>query len=172
MGTTGGTDIASSLAAMQAANHAFIGGFGEGQLSCASTLANPAHCLQPVAITAVPEGRLHAPYFMQWSFALEHQIGSTMNLRAQYVGTRAVNQPYLTQVNGYQTVCEGCFAPYPYGQPKDPRFGAVTQLNTGANSHYHGLQLAADKRLADGLQVQANYIELEFVYVLLMFLCP
>jgi hypothetical protein len=24
-----------------------------------------------VAITAVPDGKLHAPYFMQWSFALE-----------------------------------------------------------------------------------------------------
>ena len=72
---------------------------------------------------------------------MEHQIGNALNLRAQYVGTRAVNQPYETQVNGYQTVCEGCFAPFPYGQPKDPRFGPVTQLNTGANSHYNGLQL-------------------------------
>ena len=80
-----------------------------------------------------------------------------INLRAQYVGTRAVNQPYETQVNGYQTVCQGCFAPFPYGQPVDPRFGAVTQLNTGANSHYNGLQLTADKRLAHGLQVLVNY---------------
>ena len=80
-----------------------------------------------------------------------------MNLRAQYVGTRAVNQPYETQVNGYQTVCQGCFAPFPYGQPSDPRFGAVTQLSTGANSHYNGLQLTADKRLTHGLQVLANY---------------
>ena len=94
---------------------------------------------------------------MQWSFALEHQIGNALNLRAQYVGTRAVNQPYETQVNGYQTVCQGCFAPFPYGQPNDPRFGAVTQLNTGANSHYNGLQLTADKRLGHGIQVQANY---------------
>ena len=107
----------------------------------------PAACLQPVAITAVPDGKLRAPYFMQWSFALEQQIGTSVNLRAQYVGTRAVNQPYETQVNGYQTVCQGCFAPFPYGQPADPRFGAVTQLNTGANSHYNGLQLTADKRL-------------------------
>ena len=33
----------------------------------------------------------------------------------------------------------------------------MTQLNTGANSHYNGLQLTADKRLAHGIQVQANY---------------
>ena len=80
-----------------------------------------------------------------------------MNLRAQYVGTRAVNQPYTTQVNGYQTVCAGCFSPFPYGQPADPRFGAVTQLSTGANSHYNGLQLTAEKRLTHGFQAQLNY---------------
>jgi hypothetical protein len=162
LGNVGGRAITpgipnSAVDATVAANQAFDYGFGQGQLSCASSLSNPDTCLQPVAITAVPDGQLRAPYFMQWSLALERQVGSTTNLRAQYVGTRAVNQPYQTQVNGYQTVCAGCFAPFPYGQPKDPRFGAVTQLNTGANSHYNGLQLTADKRLAHGLQVQTNY---------------
>jgi hypothetical protein len=157
LGTAGGTGIDSAIAATVAANQTFTSGFAQGQLSCASALSNPATCLQPVAITAVPDGKLHAPYFMQWSFALEQQIGTLTNLRAQYVGTRAVNQPYETQVNGYQTVCQGCFAPFPYGQPSDARFGAVTQLSTGANSHYNGLQLTADKRLAHGLQVLANY---------------
>jgi hypothetical protein len=42
-------------------------------------------------------------------------------------------------------------------QPADPRFGAVTQFSTGANSHYNGLQLNATKRLAHGLQGQINY---------------
>jgi hypothetical protein len=69
----------------------------------------------------------------------------------------ALNQPYLTQVNGYQTVCPGCFAPFPYSQPTDPRFGAVTQFSTGASSHYNGLQLTATKRLSHGLQGQINY---------------
>ncbi len=162
LGTVGGSAIApgvpnSAVDATIAANQTFSSGFVQGQLSCASPLSTSDTCLQPVAMTAVPDGKLHAPYFMQWSFALERQIGSTVNLRAQYVGTRAVNQPYLTQVNGYQTVCQGCFAPFPYGHSTDPRFGAVTQLNTGANSHYNGLQLTADKRLVHGLQVQANY---------------
>jgi hypothetical protein len=162
LGTVGGTTIApgapdSAIDATVAANRIFNAGFLSGQLSCASSLSNRNTCLQPVAITAVPDGRLHAPYFMEWSFGLERQVGNTINLRAQYVGTRAVNQPYTTQVNGYQTVCEGCFAPFPYGAPTDPRFGTVTQLNTGANSHYDGLQTTAEKRLRHGLQVQANY---------------
>ena len=162
LGNVGGAEIApgvpnSAVDATIAANRTFGSGFAQGQLSCDSSNANPSTCLQPVAITAVPDGRLHAPYFMQWSLGLERQIGSAVNLRAQYVGTRAVNQPYQTQVNGYQTVCSGCFAPFPYGQPTDPRFGAVTQLSTGANSHYNALQLTAEKRLTGGLQLQANY---------------
>jgi hypothetical protein len=94
---------------------------------------------------------------MEWSLGIEHQFGTSASVKAQYVGTRAVNQPYLTQVNGYQTVCQGCFAPFPYMQPTDPRFASVTQFSTGANSHYHGLQLTAMKRLGHGLQGQINY---------------
>ena len=162
LGTVGGTAIApgvpnSAVDATVAADQRFSSGFAKGQLSCASPLANAATCLPPVAISAVPNGTLHAPYFMEWSLGIEHQFGTTASMQAQYVGTRAVNQPYLTQVNGYQTVCQGCFAPFPYMQPTDPRFGAVTQLSTGANSHYNGLQLTAMKRLSHGLQGQVNY---------------
>ena len=162
LGTVGGTAIApgvpnSAVDATVAANQTFASGFAEGQLSCASAQANPAACLPPVAITAVPNGELHAPYFMEWSLGLEHQVSGTGSIHAQYVGTRAVNQPYMTQVNGYQTVCSGCFAPFPYEQAADPRFGEVTQLSTGANSHYNGLQLSAMKRLGSGFMGQLNY---------------
>ena len=162
LGTAGGTAIApgvpnSAVDATIAANQRFSAGFPQGELSCASAQANQATCLPPVAITAVPNGKLHAPYFMQWSLGIEHQFGATAKFQAQYVGTHAVDQPYLTQVNGYQTVCQGCFTPFPYMQPTDPRFGAVTQLSTGASSNYNGLQLTAMKRIAHGLQGQINY---------------
>jgi hypothetical protein len=162
LGTVGGTAIApgvpnSAVDATVAANQSFGAGFQQGQLSCASPLADAATCLPPVATTAVPDGKLHAPYFIQWSLGIEHQFGTTSSLQARYVGTRTVNQPYLTQVNGYQTVCQDCFAPFPYMQPTDPRFAAVTQFATGANSHYNGLQLSALKRHGHGLAGQINY---------------
>ena len=143
----------SAVGAIVAANQTFTSGFPRGQSS-----------LPPPAITAIPDGKLHAPYFMEWSLGIERQFGTTASFQAQYVGTRAVNQPYSTQVNGFQTVCQGCFVPFPYQpptnlrfSPTDPRFGAVTQLSTGANSHYNGLQLTAMKRLARGFQGQVNY---------------
>jgi hypothetical protein len=162
LGTVGGMAIApgvpnSAVDAVEAAHATFSSSFPQGDLSCASALANPSSCLPPVNITAVPSGKLHAPYFLQWSLGLEHQFGHSASVKAQYVGTGAVNQPYLTQVNGYQTVCEGCFAPFPYLRPTDPRFGAVTQFSTGASSHYDGLQLSAVKRMGHGLMGQLNY---------------
>jgi len=162
LGTAGGLGIApgmpgSAIDATVAAHQAFSSGFSSGELSCASSQANPGACLPPVALTAAPGGELRAPYFQEWSLGIEHQFGSTSSLHVQYVGTRALNQPYLTQENGYQTVCPGCFAPFPYMQPTDPRFGAVTQLSTGANSHYHGLQLTAERRLGRGVKGELNY---------------
>jgi hypothetical protein len=162
LGTAGGATIApgvpnSAVDATAAANQSFASGFQPGELSCASTGSNPQTCLPPVAITAVPNGELHAPYFLEWSAGVEHQLGSTGSIQAQYVGTRTANQPFLTQVNGYQTVCDGCFAPFPYAQSTDPRFGAVTQFSTGATSRYNGLQTTAKKRIGHGLMGQLNY---------------
>jgi len=70
LGTVGGTAIApgvpnSAVDATVAANQTFSSGFTQGQLSCASAQANPATCLPPVAMTAVPDGKLHAP--ISWS---------------------------------------------------------------------------------------------------------
>jgi len=40
------------------------------------------------------------------------RIGSAWVAARDYVGTRAVEEPYQVQLNGYQTVCDGCFAPF------------------------------------------------------------
>src|ERR1700741_3050665 len=87
LGTVGGTAIApgvpdSAIDATVAANQTFNSGFAHGQLSCASAQSIPATCLPPVAITAVPDGKLHAPYFMEGSLGLEHQFGLTESITA------------------------------------------------------------------------------------------
>ena len=60
------------------------------------------------------------------------------------------------QLNGYQAVCAGCFAPYPYQKPMDQRFGNVSEFETGANSNYSGLQASVTEQLG-GLTLHANY---------------
>src|SRR5258707_578751 len=83
--------------------------------------------------------------------ASRRESPASMPLRAQYVGTRGYDLTYRMPVNGYQSVCEGCFAPYPYLKPPDPRFGDVTQFMSNATSQYNGLQLTLQRRPSAGL---------------------
>ena len=73
LGTAGGVAIASgvpnsAIDATSAANRLFNLGLAQGQLSCASTLVNPNSCLPPISITAVPDGKLHAPYISAFPY--------------------------------------------------------------------------------------------------------
>ncbi len=81
LGSVGGAAIApeapnSAVGAIVAANQTFTSGFPQGQPS-----------LPPVAITAVPDGKLHAPYFMEWSLGLninsERRQACTRNTSAR-----------------------------------------------------------------------------------------
>ena len=162
LGQAGGVAIApgvpdSAVDATAAANQAFLSGFRTGELSCASARTNPSACLPPVGVTALPPGGLAVPYYLQWSVGVERELRNQMTIRAQYVGTRGYDLTYQVHVNGYQTVCAGCFAPYPYRAPPDPRFGDVTQFMSNATSRYNGLQLTFQRRAAIGLSWIINY---------------
>jgi hypothetical protein len=135
----------SAVDATAAANRSFQTAFSEGT-------ATP----YAVNLNTFPSGKLKTPYFLQWSLGLEHTLGSRGSLRVDYVGTRAVQEPYQVQLNGYQTVCDGCFAPFAYNQPPDQRFGSVNEFRTGAGSHYSGLQTSAGKQFG-GLTLRGNY---------------
>jgi hypothetical protein len=109
-----------------------------------------------VGMNTFPTGTLKTPYYYQYNLGLEKQIGVRGNLRVDYVGTRGTHEPYQVQLNGFQTVCQGCFAPYPYARPTDTRFGSVNEFRTDANSSYTGLQTAYTQQFA-GLTLRANY---------------
>jgi hypothetical protein len=164
-GAAGGIGIApggpgvsdSAVDAALAANKALQSSFFGGGLSCASPSASPSSCVPPVGINAGVEGHHKWPYNIQWSSSVEQQIGTTFLLTGKYVGTRSLQNFYALWPNAYQTVCSGCFAPFPFNTALDPRFGTVSELATGANSSYHSLQLSGQKRLSHGLAFQVNY---------------
>ena len=80
-----------------------------------------------------------------------------MARRASITWARAACMSRIqVELNGYQTVCDGCFAPYPYQQPLDQRFGSVNEFRTDANSSYSGLQTSVTEQLG-GLTLRGNY---------------
>jgi hypothetical protein len=160
-GQVGGTGIAPGVAggavdATSQANRAFQSEFASGSAPCTGAATGSAICPLAVNLNTFPSGKLKTPYFLEWSFGIERQLGSRGSLRADYVGTRAVHEPYQVQLNGYQTVCQGCFAPFPYNQPLDPRFGSVNEFRTDAGSNYTGLQTSVTKQWK-GLTLRGNY---------------
>jgi hypothetical protein len=150
-----GVDI-SAVDATVAANRTFQRIFQSGGLPCTGIHAGAPICPLAVDMNTFPSGTLKTPYFLQWSLGVERELGSRGSLHVDYVGTRAVQEPYQVQLNGYQTVCDGCFAPFAFNQPLDQRFANVNEFRTGAGSHYSGLQSSATKQIS-GLTLRANY---------------
>ncbi len=160
-GQVGGVGIApgvsdSAVDATEQANQSFQTVFRTSGAPCAGLPAGAPICPLAVGLNTFPSGTLKTPYFLQWSLGIERELGARGALRIDYVGTRAVHEPYQVQLNGYQTVCDGCFAPFAYQQPLDQRFGSVNEFRTGAGSHYTGLQTSVTKQLA-GLTLRGNY---------------
>ena len=160
-GQVGGIGIApgvpnSAVDATGHANQSFQTVFRSGSVPCAGLPAGAPTCPLAVGLNTFPSGTLKTPYFLQWSLGIERELGARGGLRVDYVGTRAVHEPYQVQLNGYQTVCAGCFAPFAYNQPLDQRFGSVNEFRTDAGSNYTGLQTSATKQFG-GLTLRGNY---------------
>jgi Carboxypeptidase regulatory-like domain len=160
-GQIGGVGIAPGVAnsavdATAQANRSFQAIFRSGGAPCVGLPAGAPTCPLAVNLNTFPSGTLKTPYFLQWSLGLERALGTRGALRIDYVGTRAVHEPYQVQLNGYQTVCDGCFAPFAYKQPLDQRFGNVNEFRTDAGSNYTGLQTSATKQFG-GLTLRGNY---------------
>ena len=160
-GQVGGIGIApgvpdSAVDATALANQLFQGTFQTNGNPCAGVAPDAPTCPLAVNLNTFPSGRLKTPYFLQWGLGVERELGARGSLRVDYVGTRAVHEPYQVQLNGYQNVCDGCFAPFAYNKPLDSRFGNVNEFRTDAGSNYTGLQTSVTKQFA-GLTLHGNY---------------
>ena len=160
-GQVGGVGIApgvpgSAVDAAASANESFQAIFQSGGAPCAGIAPEAATCPLAVSLNTFPSGTLKTPYYYQYNAGVEQQIGQGGDLRADFVGTRGLHEPFQEQLNGYQTVCAGCFAPFSYERPLDQRFGNVNEFRTDANSSYAGLQTVYTERWR-GLTMRANY---------------
>jgi len=160
-GQVGGIGIApgvsgSAVDATANAQRSFESVFASGGSPCGGIVAGAPTCPLAVSMNTFSSGTLKTPIYYQFNFGIEQQTSTHGSARVDYVGTRGQHEPYQVELNGYQTVCVGCFAPFAYGQPLDQRFGSVNQFQTGANSNYSGLQASLSEELG-ALTLRANY---------------
>ena len=160
-GQVGGVAIAPGVAnsavdAASAANHQFQSLFKAGGPPCAGIASGAPTCPLAVSLNTFPTGTLKTPYYYQYNLGIEQKLSAHGAVRVGYVGTRGLHEPFQVGLNGYQTVCAGCFAPYPYAQPLDQRFGSVNEFRTDADSNYSGLQASLSERF-HSLTLSANY---------------
>jgi hypothetical protein len=160
-GQIGGVGIAPGVpgSAADATVHAaqsFQSLFSAGGAPCAGITAGAPTCPLAVSLNTFSSGTLKTPYYYQYNFGIEQQAGNAGAVRLDYVGTRGVHEPYQVELNGYQTVCAGCFAPFPYQRPRDRRFGSVNEFQTNANSSYSGLQASVTEQFG-GATLRGNY---------------
>ena len=160
-GQVGGMAIApgvpgGAVDAAASANTSFQSVFRSGGVPCAGIQPGAPTCPLAVSLNTFPSGTLKTPDYYQLDFGLEQETPARGNLRVDFVGTRGQHEPYQVQLNGYQTVCDGCFAPYRYQHPLDQRFGNVNEFRTDASSNYAGLQTVYSQQWR-GLTLRANY---------------
>jgi hypothetical protein len=160
-GQVGGVAIApgvpnSAADAASAANHQFQSIFSAGGPPCAGIAPGAPTCPLAVNLNTFPTGTLKTPYYYQYNLGIEQKLNEHGAVRIGYVGTRGFHEPFQVGLNGYQNVCAGCFAPYPYAQPLDQRFGSVNEFRTDAVSNYSGLQTSVSEQF-HSLTLNANY---------------
>jgi hypothetical protein len=146
----------SAVDALASANKALQSSFSAGAPPCSGIASEDAVCPLAVGLNTFPTGTLKTPVYYQYSAGVEQQVHSKGTVRVDFVGTRGLHEPYQIELNGYQNVCAGCFAPYSYGRPLDQRFGSVNEFRTDANSSYAGLQTSYTQQIA-GLTLRGNY---------------
>jgi hypothetical protein len=152
-----GPGVANSAAdAASAANHQFQSLFSAGGAPCAGIAPGAPTCPLAVNLNTFPTGTLKTPYYYQYNLGIEQKLSAHGAVRIGYVGTRGLDEPFQVSLNGYQNVCAGCFAPYPFAQPLDQRFGSVNEFRTDAGSNYSGLQASVSEQL-HSLTLSANY---------------
>jgi Carboxypeptidase regulatory-like domain/TonB dependent receptor len=103
-----------------------------------------------------------------WNVTLERQLGSSLLLRAAYVGNEGT---YLSNGSeGYLETNPAVYIPGVglNGQPLstqaniqqrriNPNFGSIGLYTSSTNSSYNALQVSAEKRLSHGIQLMSSY---------------
>jgi len=98
------------------------------------------------------------PYTMQWTLSLERQVGQSLVVKANYVGTRGVNLFAIYNPNQKPTVIRDGrqFTPAD-AQVPNPNFTSYRYVAPIGDQIYNALQLVVERRSRSGLSLNGSY---------------
>jgi hypothetical protein len=110
----------------------------------------------PVTLTSLAPN-LRMPYDEQWNLSIQRQLPGDVLVEVDYIGTRGVGLIRNKQVD------PAVFSPGATVANTNARrvfalnFASVNQIENSASSHYHGLELSANKRFSHNLTFLGSY---------------
>ena len=136
----------SASSAAVAANASFVAGYAAGG-------SNSTGLPAPNISTAV--SKIYNPSYVEWSMAIEHQLGKRDSVTVMYVGNHSYHEPELNNgVNAFNAGAAG-FPELPAGPP-NPNFAAVTEISSSSAGNFNGVVLSESHRAKD-LTLTVNY---------------
>ena len=130
---------------------------------------------QPLASPQAPNtgawvtGPVQEPYLIQYSLAIQQELGGDTVFQIGYQGSRGTHLPRLVDANQAipQILPDGrkffpCGTPSfrdpcPPGPARNPNFGLIRFTFWEVNSFYNSMKLSLNRRFDDGLQFSASY---------------
>ncbi|HLY42387.1 MAG TPA: carboxypeptidase-like regulatory domain-containing protein [Terracidiphilus sp.] len=104
------------------------------------------------------------PKIWQYNLTVERQIGNTMKAQAAYVGSKGSNLNFGVDINQIPASELSAIDTAPGSNKRPfPLFTGLGGSTNNAVSDYNSLQLVFQKRLAYGLEADANYVWSKFL---------
>jgi hypothetical protein len=132
-------------------NTTFVNGFSQGATLASLTATDPGFL--PPAYYGAQQKTVN-PTYIEWNLEVQRSLDRSTAVSVNYVGNHGIHEVFANNsLNAFSTTG---FAGLPTVAP-DPRFSAVTELQTDGTSNYNGLVVSARRNLNHSVQATFSY---------------
>ncbi len=116
------------------------------------SLSSPFVFPFPIPASATTFQRdLRTPYYQQWNFGIQRELGAARVVEIAYVGTKG------TRLLDSRNINQPAPSLTPNAPGLNPAFADIDIIESNANSIYHSFQARFQQRLSHGLSALASY---------------
>ncbi|PYU00865.1 MAG: hypothetical protein DMG38_06160 [Acidobacteria bacterium] len=117
-----------------------------------------ASSLSPTTI----DSNFKNPYIQSYNFNIEEQLTPSTGLLVGYLGSKGTHLRIARNINQFELVSGTLVRPFSTlsaSSSIDPNaaLGNITEITSGAGSHYNALVVELNRRLSHGLQIISSY---------------